>query len=157
MAKSSRSSTRKANNQRLKANVFGPVESARAERLSAKLLEIAAQPKPSQDGDDMKVVEDVDAAVGEEADKAEGAEGKRYLENPPWHSRMRLRDREPNETCSRTNSRTPRSYNGSRLCQAIYLFVVVQEEPRLEEEKDEQDRFPQVQGQAHFQEGQELS
>jgi len=74
MAKSSRSSTRKANNQRLKANVFGPVESARAERLSAKLLEIAAQPKPSQDGDDMKVVEDVDAAVGEEADKAEGAE-----------------------------------------------------------------------------------
>ncbi|KAH7041132.1 uncharacterized protein B0I36DRAFT_312205 [Microdochium trichocladiopsis] len=60
MAKSSRSSTRKANNQRLKANVFGPVESARAERLSAKLLEIAAQPKPTKD-DDMKVVDDVDA------------------------------------------------------------------------------------------------
>lgn len=79
MAKSSRSSTRKANNQRLKANVFGPVESARAERLSAKLLEIAAQPKPSHDGDDMKVVEDVDAAAaveGEDDDKAKDAEGK---------------------------------------------------------------------------------
>lgn len=46
MAKSSRSSTRKANNQRLKANVFGPVEAARQERLSARLLEIASQPKP---------------------------------------------------------------------------------------------------------------
>lgn len=46
MAKSSRASTKKANNQRLKANVFGPIESARQERLSAKLLEIASQPKP---------------------------------------------------------------------------------------------------------------
>ncbi|KAK0623226.1 hypothetical protein B0T14DRAFT_515650 [Immersiella caudata] len=49
MAKSSRSSAIKGNNQRLKKNVFGPVESARAERLSAKLLEIAAQPKPQKD------------------------------------------------------------------------------------------------------------
>ena len=46
MAKSSRASTRKANNRRLAANVFGPAESARAERLSAKLLEAAKQPKP---------------------------------------------------------------------------------------------------------------
>lgn len=46
MAKSSRASTTKANNQRLKAKVFGPVEAARQERLSAKLLEIASQPKP---------------------------------------------------------------------------------------------------------------
>lgn len=46
MAKSSRASTTKANNQRLKAKVFGPVESARQERLSAKLLELASQPKP---------------------------------------------------------------------------------------------------------------
>lgn len=46
MAKSSRSSTKKANNQRLAANVFGPVEKARAERLSARLQEIANQPKP---------------------------------------------------------------------------------------------------------------
>lgn len=46
MAKSSRSSSKKHNNQRLKANVFGPTESARAERLSQRLLEIAKQPKP---------------------------------------------------------------------------------------------------------------
>ncbi|KAI0180429.1 hypothetical protein GGR52DRAFT_243254 [Hypoxylon sp. FL1284] len=46
MAKSSRASSRKANNQRLKSRVFGPVEEARAERLSARLLELAAQPKP---------------------------------------------------------------------------------------------------------------
>ncbi|KAL2128579.1 hypothetical protein VTI74DRAFT_9004 [Chaetomium olivicolor] len=49
MAKSARSSTIKSNNQRLKKNVFGPVEAARAERLSAKLLAIAAQPKPQKD------------------------------------------------------------------------------------------------------------
>ncbi|KAK7736919.1 hypothetical protein SLS63_003269 [Diaporthe eres] len=36
----------KANNQRLKKNVFGPVEAARQQRLSARLLEIASQPKP---------------------------------------------------------------------------------------------------------------
>ncbi|KAK7737746.1 major facilitator superfamily transporter protein [Cytospora paraplurivora] len=49
MAKSARSSTVKANNQRLKKGVFGPVEAARQERLSAKLLEIASQPKPVQE------------------------------------------------------------------------------------------------------------
>lgn len=46
MAKSSRSSSKKHNNQRLKSNVFGPAESARAERLSQRLLEIAKAPKP---------------------------------------------------------------------------------------------------------------
>ncbi|KAK6950099.1 hypothetical protein Daesc_008425 [Daldinia eschscholtzii] len=56
MAKSSRASTRKANNQRLKAKVFGPVEAARAERLSAKLLELAAQPK-AQPETEMKMVD----------------------------------------------------------------------------------------------------
>ena len=49
MAKSARASSRKVNNQRLKANVFGPVEAARAERLSAKLMELASQPKPQRD------------------------------------------------------------------------------------------------------------
>ncbi|KAL7626258.1 hypothetical protein AAE478_003028 [Parahypoxylon ruwenzoriense] len=66
MAKSARASSRKANNQRLKAKVFGPVESARAERLSAKILELAAQPKPPrpESSSDMKIV---DGEVGEEA------------------------------------------------------------------------------------------
>ncbi|KAI1105882.1 hypothetical protein F4804DRAFT_89505 [Jackrogersella minutella] len=69
MAKSSRASTRKSNNQRLKAKVFGPVEAARNERLSAKLLELAAQPKPPQpEGSEMKVVDDAEAKVGEDAD-----------------------------------------------------------------------------------------
>ncbi|OTA66680.1 hypothetical protein K449DRAFT_391124 [Hypoxylon sp. EC38] len=59
MAKSARSSTRKANNQRLKANVFGPIEAARAERLSAKLLELAAQPKPPKpESNEMKIEDD---------------------------------------------------------------------------------------------------
>ena len=49
MAKSLRSNTKKANNRRLKSNVFGPVESARAERLSEKLMELANQPKPQPD------------------------------------------------------------------------------------------------------------
>lgn len=46
MAKGARSSVRKTNNSKLKARVFGPVENARTERLSAKLLELASQPKP---------------------------------------------------------------------------------------------------------------
>lgn len=46
MGKGLRSSVNKTNNRKLKKNVFGPVESARTERLSQKLLELAAQPKP---------------------------------------------------------------------------------------------------------------
>ncbi|KAI8634553.1 hypothetical protein F5Y19DRAFT_469612 [Xylariaceae sp. FL1651] len=56
MAKSSRASSRKANNQRLKAKVFGPVEIARNERLSAKLLELAAAPKPERET--MNIIDD---------------------------------------------------------------------------------------------------
>ncbi|KAH8158536.1 hypothetical protein CIB48_g9708 [Xylaria polymorpha] len=73
MAKSSRASSRKANNQRLKANVFGPVEIARNARLSAKLLELAAAPKPERaDSESMNIVEDVDANNSGNAEK-EGA------------------------------------------------------------------------------------
>jgi len=54
MAKGARASTIKANNSKLKSRVFGPIETARTERLSAKLLELAAQPKPqSKDADIM--------------------------------------------------------------------------------------------------------
>jgi hypothetical protein len=59
MAKGARASTKKANNGRLKAGVFGPVESARNERLSAKLLELASQPKPKKDD----VVMDVEGMI----------------------------------------------------------------------------------------------
>ncbi|KAI1437691.1 hypothetical protein GGR50DRAFT_691959 [Xylaria sp. CBS 124048] len=59
MAKSARASSRKVNNQRLKAKVFGPVETARNARLSAKLLELAAAPKPERpEGEAMRIVED---------------------------------------------------------------------------------------------------
>lgn len=57
MAKSQRSSVTKANNQRLKKNVFGPVEAARQQRLSARLLEIASQPKPVPEKDMKDAVE----------------------------------------------------------------------------------------------------
>ena len=46
MAKGARASTIKTNNSKLKSRVFGPVETARTERLSQKLLELASQPKP---------------------------------------------------------------------------------------------------------------
>lgn len=68
MAKSSRASSRKANNQRLKANVFGPVEAARQERLAAKLLAIASQPKPVSE----RKMEDVPEEDDAEQQKPEG-------------------------------------------------------------------------------------
>ncbi|TAQ89779.1 hypothetical protein B7494_g1852 [Chlorociboria aeruginascens] len=49
MAKGARASNKKANNVKLKSRVFGPVETARTERLSAKLLELASQPKPERE------------------------------------------------------------------------------------------------------------
>ncbi|KAH6841079.1 hypothetical protein B0I37DRAFT_230973 [Chaetomium sp. MPI-CAGE-AT-0009] len=76
MAKSSRSSVIKSNNRRLKKNVFGPVESARAERLSAKLLALAAEPKPEKDVEmnEEPVEEAKDAAAKEDtAMEVEGA------------------------------------------------------------------------------------
>lgn len=45
MARSARSSAIKKNNAVLKKRVFGPVESARNDRMSAKLLELAKAPK----------------------------------------------------------------------------------------------------------------
>jgi len=45
MAKGLRASRTKKNNQALSKRVFGPVEAARNERLSAKLLALAQQPK----------------------------------------------------------------------------------------------------------------
>ena len=58
MAKSKRASVIKNNNQKLKKNVFGPVEAARLERISAKLLGLAAQPKPIKEVEMETVNED---------------------------------------------------------------------------------------------------
>ena len=49
MAKGLRSSVKKANKARLRSQVFGPIEEARKERLSAKLLEMASQPNLTKD------------------------------------------------------------------------------------------------------------
>ena len=49
MAKGLRASTRKRNNAKLRATVFGPAYDARTERLSAKLQEIASRPRPDQE------------------------------------------------------------------------------------------------------------
>ena len=50
MAKGLRSKVKKLNKQRLRSNVFGPVEEERKERLSAKLLELASRPRTKGDG-----------------------------------------------------------------------------------------------------------
>ncbi|KZM20168.1 hypothetical protein ST47_g5198 [Ascochyta rabiei] len=47
MAKGLRASTERANRRKLRANVFGPVEKARADRLHAKLLATINSEKPA--------------------------------------------------------------------------------------------------------------
>ncbi|PBP20536.1 GPI ethanolamine phosphate transferase [Diplocarpon rosae] len=60
MAKGARASTTKANNVKLKSEVFGPVETNRTARLSAKLLELASQPRPKPPVKDVEMdTEDV--------------------------------------------------------------------------------------------------
>lgn len=54
MAKGLRSSRNKANKSKLRSNVFGPAESARKERLSAKLIELSTKSQPNLE-DDMKM------------------------------------------------------------------------------------------------------
>lgn len=55
MAKGLRSSAKKANKARLRSRVFGPVEEARKERLSAKLLETVSKPSTGAKDDAMLV------------------------------------------------------------------------------------------------------
>ncbi|CAF9919391.1 MAG: hypothetical protein GOMPHAMPRED_001776 [Gomphillus americanus] len=52
MAKSLRASRNKTNKSHLRAKVHQPVEDARIERLSAKLLELASKPKEEVKGPD---------------------------------------------------------------------------------------------------------
>ena len=57
MAKGLRSSRNKTNNLMLRSKVFGPVEDARKERLSAKLLELASKPIEKTE-EDAKMIDD---------------------------------------------------------------------------------------------------
>ncbi|KAK5162386.1 hypothetical protein LTR04_003899 [Oleoguttula sp. CCFEE 6159] len=86
MAKSSRSSVRKTNNAKLKSRVFGPVEAARTQRLSARLLDLASQSKPPRTEmeveKDSKEQSNTEAAESEPA--AEGASSQ--LLSPPLRS-----------------------------------------------------------------------
>jgi hypothetical protein len=85
MAKGLRASRTKKNNQALSKRVFGPVEAARNERLSAKLLALAQQPKAPRE--EMEIEKgkkpqhrrmrlyctDTDKSSTESADKDSGA------------------------------------------------------------------------------------
>lgn len=64
MAKGARASTIKSNNAKLKAKVFGPVETARTERLSARLLELASAPKPPREEPETKDINTEEAEAG---------------------------------------------------------------------------------------------
>lgn len=78
MAKSSRASTRKANNQRLVSKVFGPVEDERQQRLAAKLLEIASQPKPVPEKE-MKDADEAEETEQKTAGKPKASDSKATL------------------------------------------------------------------------------
>lgn len=72
MAKSSRSSRVKKNNQNLKKKLFGPAEIARSERMNAKLLELAKQQKSQQEME-VEGSDDKDGAANKSEDHdAEG-------------------------------------------------------------------------------------
>ncbi|ESZ94511.1 hypothetical protein SBOR_5091 [Sclerotinia borealis F-4128] len=79
MAKGSRSSSIKANNVALKKKVFGPVETARAERMHAKLLELIAQPKPSAKSEDVEM----DVKDGEDVEEASAKDTSSKAVSPP--------------------------------------------------------------------------
>lgn len=144
MAKSSRASTVKANNRRLKRNVFGPVEAARLERLSAKLLETAARPKPEADAEDMKIVD------GQAEAAADGAATETTTEDgeSPSNPGPSARPINPFQTdrCSR---------HGCRARQ-----VLKQEQPEeahRETAQEQQGRVSQLQGQEDQDQAEELN
>ena len=72
MAKGARASTRKRNNAALRATIFGPAHDLRTARLSAKLHELLALPKPS---DERKM--DIDDVKGEEEENKQIEKEKR--------------------------------------------------------------------------------
>ncbi|EXJ62744.1 hypothetical protein A1O7_03182 [Cladophialophora yegresii CBS 114405] len=63
MAKSARALSVKKNHRALRATVFGPAHDARTARLSAKLQELAAKPKP-----ETEKAMNVDEGHGEDAE-----------------------------------------------------------------------------------------
>ena len=93
MAKGLRASRTKKNNQALSKRVFGPVEAARNERLSAKLLALAQQPKAPREEMEiekgtpthhhaLRPVAAADRSLPDTADKEATAEGTPSLSIP---------------------------------------------------------------------------
>ena len=80
MAKSQRASTRKRNNAKLRSTVFSPHYDARTERISAKLQEIAARPKPERE-QEMEVDREE-----EEVQAARSSDGLEYL----WSNKCKI-------------------------------------------------------------------
>ncbi|UPX12223.1 uncharacterized protein EKO05_0002783 [Ascochyta rabiei] len=78
MAKGLRASTERANRRKLRANVFGPVEKARADRLHAKLLATINSEKPAPPE---KKQMDVDEEAATEA-KEDLSKGSFFLAAP---------------------------------------------------------------------------
>lgn len=108
MAKGLRASRTKKNNQALSKRVFGPVEAARNERLSAKLLALAQQPKAPREEmeiekgrqtEHMRIhAADTETCSTESADKDSGAaaEGTPSLSIPiPQSFTSNSRDHAP--------------------------------------------------------------
>ncbi|KUJ20161.1 uncharacterized protein LY89DRAFT_780000 [Mollisia scopiformis] len=120
MAKGARASTRKANNVRLKSKVFSPVESARVERLSAKLLELASQPKPEPAKED--VVMDAEDSAREGGDAVLDADNKQTedmeLDQDPATSRSKSTGKgriEKRRSSRKTSIVFPKYKNGKRI------------------------------------------
>ncbi|KAK5109503.1 hypothetical protein LTR62_006955 [Meristemomyces frigidus] len=65
MAKSARSSAIKKNNTQLKKRVFGPAVAARQNRLNAKLMALASQPKPPKAEIEVEVEENEQPSVAD--------------------------------------------------------------------------------------------
>lgn len=80
MAKGLRSRRMKTNKTALRARVFAPVEHARAERLSAKLLELASQPKPPRSEMEDVMVEERSKHSEEDTSKAANDSSNEQIE-----------------------------------------------------------------------------
>lgn len=79
MAKGLRATTRKRNKRALRATVFGPAYDARIQRLSTKLQELAAQPRPEEQKK-MEVDETEEKPAEKETASNEATEGT-YCQN----------------------------------------------------------------------------
>ncbi|KAL2862973.1 DUF2423 domain-containing protein [Aspergillus lucknowensis] len=80
MAKSVRASVSKRNKAKLRATVFGPAVDARTERLSAKLQELASQPKPSGQEKPRSNVESTDTYTQDEKAMTSPAGGSEAMD-----------------------------------------------------------------------------